>query len=48
MHGDDDQIVAVADSAGAPHGTCTTHKNEVNEDLLAFCKGEAIRRAEAA
>ncbi len=61
MHGDDDQIVAVADSAllaaklvkngtlkvyqGAPHGTCTTHKNEVNEDLLAFCKGEAIRRA---
>ena len=24
---------------GAPHGMCTTHKNEVNEDLLAFIKG---------
>ena len=23
---------------GAPHGMCTTHKNEVNEDLLAFIK----------
>jgi non-heme chloroperoxidase len=21
---------------GAPHGLCTTHKNQVNEDLLAF------------
>jgi non-heme chloroperoxidase len=25
---------------GAPHGLCTTHKNQVNEDLLAFFKGE--------
>jgi non-heme chloroperoxidase len=54
MHGDDDQIVPIADSAllsskliknatlkvykGAPHGMCTTHKNQLNEDLLAFIK----------
>jgi len=54
MHGDDDQIVPIADSAllsakiikgavlkvykGASHGLCTTHKNQVNEDLLAFIK----------
>jgi non-heme chloroperoxidase len=25
---------------GAPHGMCTTHKNQVNEDLLAFFKGK--------
>ena len=52
LHGDDDQIVPIADSAmlsaklvkratlkvykGAPHGLCTTHKDQVNEDLLAF------------
>ncbi|WP_158807292.1 alpha/beta fold hydrolase [Beijerinckia sp. L45] len=24
---------------GAPHGMCTTHKDKVNEDLLAFIKG---------
>jgi non-heme chloroperoxidase len=24
---------------GAPHGLCTTHKNAVNEDLLAFIRG---------
>jgi dienelactone hydrolase len=52
LHGDDDQIVPLADSAmlsakivkqatlkvykGAPHGMCTTHKQQVNEDLLAF------------
>ena len=23
---------------GAPHGLCSTHKNQVNEDLLAFIK----------
>ena len=23
---------------GAPHGMCTTHKDQVNEDLLAFIK----------
>jgi non-heme chloroperoxidase len=55
LHGDDDQIVPIANSAllsskiiknatlkilkGAPHGMCTTHKNEVNEALLAFIKG---------
>ena len=54
MHGDDDQIVPIADSAllsakivkgatlkvykGAPHGMCTTLKDLVNEDLLAFIK----------
>jgi non-heme chloroperoxidase len=24
---------------GAPHGMCTTRKDEVNTDLLAFIKG---------
>jgi non-heme chloroperoxidase len=54
LHGDDDQIVPIADSAllsakliknatlkiykGAPHGMCTTRKNDVNADLLAFIK----------
>jgi non-heme chloroperoxidase len=54
IHGDDDQIVPIADSAllaakiingailkvykGAPHGLCTTLKDQVNEDLLAFIK----------
>lgn len=52
MHGDDDQIVPIADSAllsakivkgsklkiypGAPHSLCSTHKDQVNADLLAF------------
>jgi non-heme chloroperoxidase len=56
LHGDDDQIVPVDDSArlsakivkdatlrvypGAPHGMCSTHKDQVNTDLLAFIKGE--------
>ncbi len=54
LHGDDDQIVPIADSAllsakivkgatlkvykGAPHGMCTTLKDLVSEDLLAFIK----------
>jgi len=54
LHGDDDQIVPIADSAmlsaklvkdaklvvykGAPHGMCTTEKDKVNADLLAFIK----------
>ncbi len=54
LHGDDDQIVPIADSAvlsaklvrnsilkvykGAPHGMCTTLKNQVNEDLLGFIR----------
>ena len=54
LHGDDDQIVPIADSAllsaklvknatlkiykGAPHGICTTRKEEVNADLIAFIK----------
>ncbi len=52
IHGDDDQIVPIADSAmlsskliknaelkiykDAPHGLCSTHKDQVNADLLAF------------
>lgn len=52
LHGDDDQIVPIADSAylsaklvpratlkvipGAPHGMCSTHKNVINGELLAF------------
>jgi len=52
MHGDDDQIVPIDDSAklsakiikgatlkiyaGAPHGMCSTLKDQVNADLLAF------------
>jgi len=55
LHGDDDQIVPIADSAllsskivagaklvvyeGAPHGMCTTLKDRVNQELLAFIKG---------
>ncbi|AJK48762.1 alpha/beta fold hydrolase [Burkholderia plantarii] len=55
LHGDDDQIVPIDDSArlsaklvrhatlkvyaGAPHGMCSTHVDEVNADLLAFLKG---------
>jgi non-heme chloroperoxidase len=61
LHGDDDQIVPIADSAllsskliknaqlkiykGAPHGMCSTHKTQVNEDLLAFFKGEQVALA---
>lgn len=52
LHGDDDQIVPIADSAllsakvvkgatlkvipGAPHGMCSTHKDLINDELLAF------------
>jgi non-heme chloroperoxidase len=54
VHGDDDQIVPIGDSAmlsskivpgatlkvypGAPHGLTATHKDQFNEDLLAFLK----------
>src|SRR5467141_1013801 len=57
LHGDDDQIVPIADSAllsaklvkgavlkvykGAPHGMCTTLKDQVNEELLAFFKSSS-------
>jgi non-heme chloroperoxidase len=56
LHGDDDQIVPIADSAllsakivknatlkvykGAPHGMPATHKDQINADLLAFCREE--------
>jgi non-heme chloroperoxidase len=52
LHGEDDQIVSVGDSAmlsvkliknatlklipAAPHGMCTTHKEQINECLLTF------------
>jgi non-heme chloroperoxidase len=55
IHGDDDQIVPINDSAllsaalvkgstlkvypGAPHGLCSTLKDQVNKDLLEFIKG---------
>jgi non-heme chloroperoxidase len=55
LHGDDDQIVPINDSAllsaalvkkstlkvypGASHGLCSTHKDQVNADLLAFIRG---------
>src|SRR5882672_3384918 len=61
LHGDDDQIVPIADSAmlssklvknaqlkvykGAPHGMCTTLKDEVKVDLLAFIERKEARKA---
>jgi len=58
LHGDDDQIVPIDDSArrsakivrnatlkvypGAPHGMCSTHKDQVNADLIAFIKRRAV------
>ena len=61
LHGDDDQIVPIADSAmlsaklvknaelkiykGAPHGMCTTEKDKVNQDLLAFVERKEAQRA---
>jgi non-heme chloroperoxidase len=57
LHGDDDQIVPIDDSArltaklvknatlrvipGAPHGMCSTLKDQINKELLAFLKGTA-------
>jgi non-heme chloroperoxidase len=61
IHGDDDQIVPIDDSArlsvklirnarlqvyeGAPHGLCSTLKDRVNADLLAFIRGSAEQPA---
>ena len=64
VHGDDDQIVPIANSAlltaklvkgatlkvykGASHGLCTTHKDQINEELLAFIRsGVTTARAGA-
>jgi non-heme chloroperoxidase len=30
---------------GAPHGMCTTEKDKVNQDLLAFIERKEARRA---
>ena len=59
IHGDDDQIVPIADSAhlsaklvnnatlkvykGASHGLCSTNKDAINADLLAFIRSTASR-----
>jgi len=64
LHGDDDQIVPMGNSAmltsklikgaklivykGAPHGMCTTEKDRVNADLLAFIKAETRELASSA
>ena len=61
MHGEDDQIVPVKDSAkksarlikgakeiyypGAPHGLTATHRDRVNNDLLAFLEDVATAAA---
>jgi len=58
MHGEDDQIVPIDDSAllsaklvkdstlkvypGLPHGMCSTHKDLINTDLLAFIKTPSL------
>jgi non-heme chloroperoxidase len=63
IHGDDDQIVPIADSAmlsskivkgatlkiypGAPHGLCSTLKDQVNNELLEFF-GEAQKSSRVA
>ena len=64
IHGDDDQIVPIADSSelsvklipnarleiykGAPHGLCSTLKDRVNADLLAFFGAPVPQKAGAA
>jgi len=61
LHGDDDQIVPIADSAllsvkivkdatlkvipGAPHGMCSTLKDQISSELLAFF--QSARQASA-
>jgi non-heme chloroperoxidase len=61
LHGDDDQIVPIADSAmlsakivkgstlkiipGAPHGMCSTLKDQINAELLAFFQASKVAAA---
>jgi non-heme chloroperoxidase len=61
LHGDDDQIVPIGDSAmlsskiipnatlkvipGAPHGMCSTHKEQINAELLAFMQQSSAATA---
>jgi non-heme chloroperoxidase len=63
LHGDDDQIVPIDQSArrtvalvpgarlvvypGGPHGLCSTHKDRVNQDLLAFFREPAPGKTHA-
>ena len=64
LHGDDDQIVPIGDSAmlssrlvrgttlkiipGAPHGMCSTLKDQINAELLAFFEGRKRSASEGA
>ena len=61
LHGDDDQIVPIGDSAmlsskiikgatlkvipGAPHGMCSTHKEQINAELLTFIQQSSAATA---
>jgi non-heme chloroperoxidase len=61
LHGDDDQVVPIADSAligikllrhgtlkvypGYPHGMATTHADDINRDILAFIRGDALKES---
>jgi non-heme chloroperoxidase len=61
LHGDDDQIVPLPDSApltakllkhatlkvlpGAPHGMCTTHADQINQELLQFLGAQQSQAA---
>jgi len=58
IHGNDDQIVPIADAAelavklvkdgelkvydGAPHGLCTTLKDEISKNILTFAQGPVL------
>lgn len=64
MHGEDDQVVPIANSAlktakivpnatlrvypGYPHGMPQTHRDVINEDLLAFVEGRELAATMAA
>jgi non-heme chloroperoxidase len=61
LHGDDDRIVPIADSAmlsakiirsatlkvlpGAPHGICTTHKEQLNAELFSLLQARQSKAA---
>src|SRR5207253_1061478 len=37
-----EEAVSILDAKGAPHGMCTTHKQQVNEDFLTFLKSSIL------